>query len=77
MEAQRKRPWRMAGLIGPGALLAYATGRLSLDNAVRRLGRAAGVRASAVASPYGLSAVDVDTSADMALVRRLVRDARP
>ncbi len=71
VEAQRKRPWRMAGLIGPGALLAYAAGRLSLDGAAQRLGRAAGVDAAAVASPFGLCAVDVDTPDDLALVRRL------
>ena len=74
LEAERKRPWRMAGLIGPGALLAYATGRLTLAGAAGRLGRAAGVRAAAVASPYGLAAVDVDTPADLAFVRALVED---
>ena len=71
VEAQRKRPWRMAGLIGPTTLLAYATGRLSLESATRRLGRAAGVRAAAVACPFGLCAVDVDTPADLDFVRSL------
>lgn len=72
VEAERKRPWKIAQLIGPGALLAYATGRLSLEGAVQRLGRAAKVRAAAVASPYGLAAVDVDKPADLDLVRSLV-----
>lgn len=71
LEAERKQPWRMAGLIGPGALWAYATGRLDLQGAADRLGRAGGVRAAAVPCPYGLAAVDVDTPADLAFVRHL------
>jgi GTP:adenosylcobinamide-phosphate guanylyltransferase len=75
LEAERKRPWRMAAILGPGVLLAFLTRRLSLDGAVARLGRVAGVRAVAVASPYGLAAVDVDKVADLELVRQVVGEA--
>lgn len=71
VEAERKRPWRMAGLLGWGMLLRYATGRLTLVDAGRRLGELAGVKAAVVASPYGLAAVDVDKPADLDLVRTL------
>ena len=39
VEADRKRPWRIAGRLGVGTLLTYAIGRLSLANGIARLGR--------------------------------------
>jgi GTP:adenosylcobinamide-phosphate guanylyltransferase len=74
VEKERKRPWRIAGLLGPATLLTYAAGRLSLARAVDRVGRLAGVRAAAVATPFGLSAVDVDKPHDLDLARRLAED---
>lgn len=71
IEAHRKQPWKIAALLGPGVLLPYALGRLSLDEMVGRLGRTAGVAAAAVRTPYGLAAVDVDKPADLDLARRL------
>lgn len=71
VEARRKQPWKIAALLGPGMLLAYLTGRLTLDQAVARLGRKAGVKACAVRTRHGLAAVDVDKPADLDLVRRL------
>jgi molybdopterin-guanine dinucleotide biosynthesis protein A len=72
VEAHRKQPWKIAALLGPGMLIGYLLGRLTLDDAVRRLGRKAGVAAAAIRTPYGLAAVDVDKPADLDLVRRLV-----
>lgn len=71
VEAERKRPWRMARLLGWGMLLRYVTGRLTLADAGKRLGELAGVNAVVVASPFGLAAVDVDKPADLDLVRKL------
>lgn len=75
VEADRKRPWRIVRRLGPGLLLRYLTGRLTLANAVAALGRRAGVRAAIVASDYGLAAVDVDKPDDLSLVRRLARES--
>ena len=72
VEADRKSPWRIVGRIGPGLLLRYLLGRLTLAAALERLGAKAGVKAVAVPSASGLAAVDVDTAADLELVRRLV-----
>lgn len=72
IETHRKQPWKIAALLGPTMLLAYATGRLTLDQAVARIGAKAGVTAAAVRTPYGLAAVDVDKPADLDLVRKLV-----
>ncbi|WP_332774082.1 NTP transferase domain-containing protein [Phenylobacterium sp.] len=71
VEAHRKQPWKIAALLGPGMLLGYALGRLTLDQAVAGLGRRIGLSAVAVRTPYGLAAVDVDKPADLDLVRRL------
>lgn len=75
IEAERKKPWRMASMLGPGMLLAYATGTLTLDRAAARLGALAGIRAAAVSTPFGLCAVDVDKPADLDLVRGLATAA--
>lgn len=72
VEAERKRPWRMAKILGPGMLLRYVTRRLALKDAAIRLGRLAGVNASIVQTPFGLASVDVDKPADLDLVRRIV-----
>ena len=64
----------MAQILGPGMLLQYATGRLSLKDAAARLGRLAGVAAAIVETPYGLASVDVDKAADLDLVRKIVGD---
>lgn len=72
VEAERKRPWKMAQILGPRMLLRYVFRRLSLRDAAARLGALAGVRASIVESPYGLASVDVDKAADLDLVRQIV-----
>lgn len=72
VEAERKRPWKMAWILGLGMLLRYATGRLALQDAAARLGRLAGVKAAIVQTPFGLASVDVDKPADLDLVRRIV-----
>ena len=75
VEADHKRPWRIVRRLGLGTLLRYLSGRLTLVEAIAHLGRLAGLDAAAVASPFGLAAVDVDKPADLDLVRTLI--ARP
>lgn len=72
VEADRKRPWRIAARLGVGMLLSYLVGRLSLAEAISRLGDRVGVRASSVAARDGLAAVDVDKPQDLADVRRIL-----
>ena len=71
VEAERKRPWRMARILGTGMLIRYACGRLSLAEAGRRLGELAGVDARIVTTPFGAAAIDVDKPSDLDLVRRM------
>ena len=71
-----KQPWRVARLIGLTTLARYLLGRLTIQDAVDRLGNSIGVRTAVVASPFGLAAVDVDKAEDLELVRRIVEDQR-
>jgi hypothetical protein len=77
IEADRKRPWRIIRKLGPATLLRYLAGRLTLVEALQRLSRLCGAEVAAVASPFGLAAVDVDKPADLDLVRRLVGAQSP
>jgi GTP:adenosylcobinamide-phosphate guanylyltransferase len=75
VEADRKRPWRIAAKLGVGTLWRYVLGRLTIDDAIGGLGRRIGIAASAVAARDGLAAVDVDKPGDLAQVRALIAAA--
>lgn len=75
VEAERKRPWRLARRLGLGTLLDYALGRLSMNEAIARLGQRVGVRSTLVPAPDGRAAIDVDKPEDLALVRELASSA--
>jgi GTP:adenosylcobinamide-phosphate guanylyltransferase len=72
VEAHRKTPWRIAGLLGPTLLLGYLLRAMTLDQVTARIGRMAGAEARCVRTPFGLAAIDVDKPADLDLVRALV-----
>lgn len=76
MEGERKRPLRMARRIGFGTLVAYAFGRLTLDDAVDRLARCVATELAAVRLNWSEAARDVDTPEDLALVERILDDRR-
>nr|WP_240954295.1 nucleotidyltransferase family protein [Solimonas marina] len=75
LEADRKRPLRMLRRIGVFSVLRYLLGRLTLREALRRIGRRCGASPALVEMPYGLAAVDVDKPSDLDLVRKIVGDA--
>jgi CTP:molybdopterin cytidylyltransferase MocA len=72
VEADRKRPWRIAARLGLGMLASYALGRLTLAEAIAGLGRRIGISASLVAARDGLAAVDVDKPQDLADARAII-----
>jgi GTP:adenosylcobinamide-phosphate guanylyltransferase len=74
-ERFRKQPWRLVGVFGPGALVAFLFRRLDLDAALERVSRAVGARVRAVRMPWAEAAIDVDRPADLVLVERIL-DAR-
>ena len=70
LEAERKRPLRMAGRLGPGLIFRHLVGRLDRTAAADALGRRAGCRAALVMSDHPDAAHDVDAPADLAFVER-------
>jgi len=76
VEADRKNPIRVIGLVGIGAMALYALHLLSLEGAVRRISRQAGVAAGVVTMPFAEAAIDVDTVADLDLVRAIAAGTR-
>ena len=72
VEADHKRPWRIAARLGAGTLWRYVLGRLTMHQAIARLGRRIGIAATAVPARDGLAAVDVDKPSDLAQVRALL-----
>jgi GTP:adenosylcobinamide-phosphate guanylyltransferase len=72
VEADRKRPWRIAARLGAGTLWRYVLGRLAMAAAIARLGQRIGIEARAVTARDGLAAVDVDKPGDLAQVRALL-----
>jgi len=74
VEAQRKNPLRIIRVLGWIAVLRYLTGRLSLDEALRRISRRLGFKAGAVVIPYPAAAVDVDSIGDREMVEKILTD---
>ena len=72
VEADRKRPWRIAARLGPGTLLSMLLGRLTMSEGLARLGKRIGVEAALFPASDGLAAVDVDKAADLEAVRALI-----
>jgi len=50
----------------------YALGMLSLGDGVRRISRQTGIAASVITLPFAEAAIDVDSVADLELVRAIV-----
>ena len=76
LEAERKRPWRMAWRVGPTVLARYLVGRLDSASAAGAIGRLAGCSARFAVIDHPDAAHDVDRPADLDFAaRRLL--ARP
>jgi GTP:adenosylcobinamide-phosphate guanylyltransferase len=72
LEAQRKHPLAQLRLLGPGHVIRYRFGLLSLPQALARLGRLSGARIAPVLLSDGRAAIDVDKPEDLALVQSLL-----
>ncbi len=72
VEADRKRPWRIARRLGRRVLLRYLARRLSLDEALQVLSERAGCRIGYVLLGDCTAAIDVDSVADWHLAQHLL-----
>ena len=70
LEADRKRPWRMASVIGPGVMARYLAGRLDRAAAARAVGLAAGCSTAFAVIDHADAAHDVDRPDDLAFAER-------
>jgi GTP:adenosylcobinamide-phosphate guanylyltransferase len=77
IEAERKRPLAMLQRLGFGYALRYRLGKLTLGDALGRLGHLSRAQIRAVILRDGRAAIDVDKPADLDLVRRLLKPAPP
>ncbi|MGY6629829.1 MAG: nucleotidyltransferase family protein [Wenzhouxiangella sp.] len=77
IERERKKPWKIVGLLGWGNLARYLAGRLSLGDAFAALSRSVGVMVEPVLIDDPLAAVDVDSPADLELVNAVLGERGP
>ncbi|RPF42459.1 MobA-like NTP transferase protein [Thermodesulfitimonas autotrophica] len=68
----RKKPLRLALVVGPGLLLWYVLGRLSLVQAERKVARFLGVRGRVVVTPWPEIGIDVDKPSDFVLAQKIL-----
>jgi len=71
-EADRKHPWRIARRFGLIALLRYLFRRLTLEDALQSLSKAADCRIGHVKVKFARAAVDVDSVADQKLAEQIL-----
>ncbi|GAB4170107.1 MAG: nucleotidyltransferase family protein [Wenzhouxiangellaceae bacterium] len=75
-EQDRKRPWRILARLGPGLLLRYLAGRVTLAQAMEALSARFGLRVAAIGIDAPEAAVDVDSLDDFRLVKRVLGQRR-
>jgi GTP:adenosylcobinamide-phosphate guanylyltransferase len=65
----RKSPLKQAGIIGFGTLFALFTRRLTLEDAVKRVGDRIGIKGRAIVWPYAEPCMDIDKPSQLDLLR--------
>ncbi len=72
IEKERKKPLRLLSLCGWPTVLSYLLKRLTLPQALQKLGQKMGLSAGVVLLPFPESAIDVDKISDLELVNRII-----
>jgi len=73
VEADRKKPWKIARKLGLGFLLRSALRRVTLEQTMQQLSERCGCRVSCVPVNSARAAVDVDSVADRDLAQSILR----
>lgn len=78
VERERKKPWRVARLLGPWNLFRFLTRRMRMEEAFEALSKRLGLTVRPVVLMHAEAAVDVDSLEDLALVEGVLaqRDGR-
>jgi GTP:adenosylcobinamide-phosphate guanylyltransferase len=77
LEADRKKPLKVVRRLGFGTLVRFVLGRLTLADALSRLGTRIGAKLAVVDMPFAESAIDVDRPSDLALAEIILKARRP
>lgn len=73
VEGYRKTPWKMAALLGPKTLLAFALRRLDLSGAMARVSELVGCPVGVIELADAECAIDVDSPGDAEVVEGILR----
>jgi GTP:adenosylcobinamide-phosphate guanylyltransferase len=72
VESERKKGWRVISIVGPFVLLGSLCRLISIDQALRRLGRKLGLSVTAVQLSNPVAGIDVDKRADHMLAEAIL-----
>ncbi len=72
IEANRKRPWKLAAAFGPLNLAGFMFKLFSVDTAFKRAGRLLDCPVHAIRLPFANAAIDVDKPSDIELVEKIL-----
>jgi len=72
VESERKKGWRVVSIVGPFVLLGSLTRLLSIDQALRHVGRKLGLSITAVQLSDPVAGIDVDKRADHMLAEAIL-----
>ena len=72
----RKKPWKLAQLLGFSFMLKFFMQRLSLAELEKRVSQLLGVKGVAIISPYPEIGTDVDKPSDFELAERVIGAVR-
>lgn len=75
LEADRKKPWRIARKLGLTVAIRYLLRGLTIERAFHELSQKMGCRVRHVVVPHARAAVDVDSIADRQLAERIIETA--
>ena len=68
----RKQPLKLAAALGPGILMRYVSGRLSVRDSFDYAGQKLGISAAPIFIPIAEAAIDVDKPSDKVLVEAIL-----
>ena len=74
LDADRKKPWKLALRLGPVAILQYLCGQLTLDKAIDKIGRKTGTKLMTAELDDPHAGIDVDKPEDLRLVRSIFQE---
>ncbi|HHY04898.1 MAG TPA: NTP transferase domain-containing protein [Thermoanaerobacterales bacterium] len=70
--AYRKKPWKLAGILGISFIFKFLIGNLSIEDLEKRVSDIFGIKARAVISPYPEIGTDVDKQSDLDLAAKVL-----